>query len=203
MKKNTFNPGRRIFPILVLAIALVAFSCEKEEFSRENRGSKAAAGATADLKKAPAPGELSIAETAIEGGFTQLVALLQLVDAELNAGLVDLFLNGKNQYTVFAPTDEAFEALFAFTAANNIVVTPELVLDILLYHVADGRRAANSVVPPTGTRKITTLLGKTFEVNSKGEINDLFGQTAKITRPNVSASNGIIHIIDTVILPLE
>jgi uncharacterized surface protein with fasciclin (FAS1) repeats len=197
MKKNIF------FPILALAIVLVAVSCEKEEFSRENRGSKAAAGATADLNRAPAPGELSIAEIAIEEGFTQLVGLLQFVDAELNAGLVDLFLNGKDQYTVFAPTDEAFAKLFDFIDENNIEVTPELVLDILLYHVADGRRAANSVVPPARTRKITTLLGKTFEVNSKGEIKDLFGQTAKITVPNVSASNGIIHIIDTVILPLE
>ncbi len=196
MKKKIF------LPILALAIVLVAVSCDKEEFSRENRGSKAAAGATADLKKAPAPGELSIAEIAIEGGFTQLVGLLQFVDAELNAGLVDLFLNGKDQYTVFAPTDEAFAKLFAFIEENEVVVTPELVLDILLYHVAEGRRAANSVVPPTGTRKITTLLEKTFEVNSKGEIKDLFGQTAKITGPNVSASNGIIHIIDTVILPL-
>jgi uncharacterized surface protein with fasciclin (FAS1) repeats len=197
MKKNIF------FPILALAIALFAVSCEKEEFSRENRGSKAAAGASADLNRAPAPGALSIAEIAIEGGFTQLVGLLQFVDDELNAGLVDLFLNGKDQYTVFAPTDEAFAKLFEFIAENNVEVTPELVLDILLYHVTEGRRAANSVVPPTRTRKITTLLGKTFEVNSKGEIMDLFGQTAKISVPNISASNGIIHVIDTVILPLE
>ncbi len=73
---------------------------------------------------------------------------------------------------------------------------------MLLYHVAEGRRAANSVVPRVGERSITTLLGVTFTVNNEAVITDIFGQEASIVAPNISASNGIIHVIDTVILPI-
>jgi len=153
--------------------------------------------------RAPAPGTESIAEIAIGAGFTELVTALAYVDAELDAGLVDLFLNGTDQYTVFAPTNEAFEALYGILEIDEISdLPPELVLDVLLYHVAEGRRAANSVVPRVGTRTIQTLLGATFSVDPTGTITDFFGQNAKIETPNISASNGIIHVIDTVILPL-
>ena len=154
--------------------------------------------------RAPAPGADPIAAIAIGAGFDELVGALVYVDQELDAGLVNLFLEGTDQFTVFAPTDEAFEGLYGFLGIEEITdLPPELVLDVLLYHVAEGRRAANSVVPRVGTRTIETLLGKTFTVNTKGEITDLFGQTANIVAPNISASNGIIHVIDTVILPLN
>ena len=154
--------------------------------------------------RAPAPGSDPIAAIAIDAGFGELVGALVYVDDELGAGLVDLFLEGTDQFTVFAPTDEAFEGLYGFLGIEEITdLPPELVLDVLLYHVAEGRRAANSVVPQVGTRTIETLLGATFTVNTKGEITDLFGQTANIVAPNISASNGIIHVIDTVILPLN
>ena len=152
---------------------------------------------------APAPGTDSIAEIAIDAGFSELVGALVYVDEELDAGLVDLFLNGTNQYTVFAPTNEAFENLYEFLGIDEISdLPPELVLDVLLYHVTEGRRAANSVVPPIGKRVITTLLGETFTVDRNAVITDRFGQEANIVDANISASNGIIHVIDTVILPL-
>jgi uncharacterized surface protein with fasciclin (FAS1) repeats len=154
--------------------------------------------------RAPAPGDASIAEIAIGAGFNELVGALSYVDAELDAGLVDLFLNGTDQFTVFAPTDAAFDGLYDFLGIDGITdLPPALVLDVLLYHVVEGRRAANSVVPRVGTRTIETLLGATFTVTSQGQINDIFGQVATIQAPNISASNGIIHVIDTVILPLE
>jgi len=133
-----------------------------------------------------------------------LVGALVYVDEELGAGLVDLFLNGKDQYTVFAPTNEAFEDLYEALEIDGITaLTPELVLDVLLYHVTEGRRAANSVVPPRNPRTITTLLGATFSVDRDAVITDIAGQEVKIIAPNISASNGIIHVIDTVLLPLE
>ena len=153
--------------------------------------------------RAPAPGPGSIAEIAIDAGFSELVGALAYVDAELETGLVDLFLNGTDQFTVFAPTNEAFEGLYDFLGIEEISDLPaELVLDVLLYHVAEGRRAANSVVPRVGERSITTLLGVTFTVNNEAVITDIFGQEASIVAPNISASNGIIHVIDTVILPI-
>jgi uncharacterized surface protein with fasciclin (FAS1) repeats len=159
--------------------------------------------ATAAPNRAPAPGPDSIAEIAIDAGFTELVGALVYVDEELDAGLVDLFLNGRDQYTVFAPTNEAFEDLYDFLGITEISdLPPELVLDVLLYHVTEGRRAANSVVPPRMDRSITTLLGPSFTVDRTGTITDLFGQEAAIVAPNISARNGIVHVVDTVLLPL-
>jgi uncharacterized surface protein with fasciclin (FAS1) repeats len=116
---------------------------------------------------------------------------------------VDLFMNGTDQYTVFAPTNDAFFALYGALGITGISDLPaELVRDVLFYHVTEGRRAANSVVPKNNTRTIETLLGETFSVNPQAMITAI-GNTANITTPNISASNGIIHIIDAVILPIE
>ncbi len=159
--------------------------------------------AAANSNRAPAPGSDSIAEIAIDAGFSELVGALVYVDDELDAGLVDLFLNGTDQFTVFAPTNEAFEELYALLGISEISdLPPELVLDVLLYHVVEGRRAANSVVPPRMPRTITTLLGATFSVDNTGTITDLFGREVGIVAPNISASNGVIHVVDTVLLPL-
>ena len=160
---------------------------------------------------APPPGDASIAEVAIGGGFDELVSALVYVDAELDAGLVDLFLNGTDQYTVFAPTDAAFDDLYALLSAvlgapiTTIEDVPApVVLDVLQYHVVEGRRAANSVVPQSNDRTITPLLGETFDVRADGTIEDgLTGlrADAAIVGPNNSASNGIVHVIDQVIVP--
>jgi uncharacterized surface protein with fasciclin (FAS1) repeats len=161
--------------------------------------------------RAPAPGTAPIAAIAIDAGFEELVGALTYVDAELKTGLVDLFLNGTDQFTVFAPTDQAFQNLYGLlsevldTPITEITDVPApVVLDVLLYHVAEGRRAANSVVPRTGARTISPLLGETFQVRADGTIRDgLTGlrDDAAITDANISASNGIIHIINQVIVP--
>ena len=125
------------------------------------------------------------------------------VDNELNAGLVNLFLYGKDQYTVFAPTDDAFMGLYKALDIEDISDLPAtLVLDVLLYHVTDGRRAANSVVPKKNMKNIETLLEASFMVDNMGMITAI-GNTAKITAADISANNGIIHVIDAVILPIE
>jgi uncharacterized surface protein with fasciclin (FAS1) repeats len=159
--------------------------------------------ATAAPNRAPAPGPDSIAAIASDAGFTELVGALVYVDEELDTNLVEMFSTRSGQYTVFAPTNEAFEDLYDFLGITEISdLPPELVLDVLLYHVTEGRRAANSVVPPRQDRTITTLLGATFSVDRTATITDLFGQEAAIVAPNISANNGIIHVVDTVLLPL-
>ncbi len=155
--------------------------------------------------RSPAPSEDSIAAIASGAGFSELVGALVFVDEELGTELVELFSEGTDQFTVFAPTNEAFFALY--NALGDEVqkiedIDPELVLEVLLYHVAEGRRAANSVVPRVRYRSITTLQGASFSVSNGGIITDLAGQEAEIVAPNISASNGIIHVIDTVLLPL-
>jgi uncharacterized surface protein with fasciclin (FAS1) repeats len=159
--------------------------------------------ATAAPNRAPAPSPDPIAQIAIDAGFTELVGALVYVDDELGTNLVELFSTRSGQYTVFAPTNEAFGDLYAFLGISEISdLPPELVLDVLLYHVTEGRRAANSVVPLRAPRTITTLLGATFSVDNTGTITDTFGQEVGIVAPNISASNGIVHVVDTVLLPL-
>ncbi len=196
---------------IVLLLGLFA-GCESDNAiiaPDETSFGEVAKAATAAL--APAPGNESIAAIAIGAGFNELVGALVYVDAELETGLVDLFLNGTDQFTVFAPTDEAFENLYGLlsivldTEIDEITDVPaSVVLDVLFYHVTEGRRAANSVVPRRGERTITPLLGETFAVRTDATIRDgLTGlrDDANIVSANISASNGIIHVIDQVIVP--
>jgi uncharacterized surface protein with fasciclin (FAS1) repeats len=208
MKTNNLSTsGRKMtFGIFLLsALAFFAVSCEKDDSVKmaefkagpEQKGERAA-------QASPAPASESIAKIAIDAGFTELVSALVYVDEKLGAGLVDLFLNGTDQYTVFAPSNEAFENLYYDLKIDDITGLPaELVLDVLRYHVVEGRRAANSVVPPVRSRTIKTLLGKTFTVTSDGVITDIAKQKANISVADISASNGIVHVIDTVLLPLD
>lgn len=202
----------KLSTLLIMFMSTVLFtSCEKEEAltAAPNDAEMAIfdllqtpADQDTRRKGAPAKGDDAIAAIAIAGGFDELVAALLFVDEELDAGLVDLFLNGTDQYTVFAPTDAAFQDLYdAFDDVDEITDLPaELVLDVLLYHVTEGRRASNSVVPPVRDRNIETLLGPSFSVNSAGQITAA-GSSAGIVLADISASNGIIHVIDAVLLP--
>lgn len=207
MKTNNFKLfGSLKAFILIAALSIVTISCDNQEIQGmdEMNVSKTAAGETfKSSNSAPKKGDTPIAGIAINAGFNELVGALVYVDKELNAGLVDLFMNGKDQYTVFAPTDAAFKNLYAALGVEKITDLPAtLVLDVLKYHVVEGRRAANSVVPTNGSRTITTLLGATFWVDANGMITAV-GNTAKITSANISASNGIIHVVDTVLLPIK
>lgn len=177
------------------AFVLLLSSCQKEEIITPQSATEVG------LKLAP--GTDPIAQIAIDNGFDSLVVALSYVDSELGAGLVDLFMNGTDQYTVFAPTNEAFAALLSNDPEAQISDLPaELVLDVLFYHVTEGRRSSRSVVPKKNNRTIETLLGATFDVTSDSEIIAV-GNTANIVAADFSASNGIVHVIDAVILPIE
>lgn len=167
-------------------------------------------GACSDDTTAPEPTQ-PIAELAVSAGLNQLVAALTYVDAELDAGLVELFSANGTDYTVFAPTDAAFTRLYELlstvlgTTVDEISdVPPEVVLAVLQYHVTAGRQASTTVVPGSGERSITTLLGETFSVRADASIRDgLTGlrNDASIVTADVAASNGVVHVIDQVIVP--
>lgn len=181
----------------VMGVSLLMTGCSKENVASQEEPQ------LANRNAAPARGTSSIAQIAINAGFSELVSALSYVDAELNAGLVNLFLNGKDQYTVFAPTNAAFQNLYTALGITKISDLPAtLVRDVLLYHVVEGRRASNSVVPKNGTKNISTLLQVGFTVDAQGKITAV-GNSANITAANISASNGIIHVIDAVILPIK
>ncbi len=172
--------------------------------------------------RAPSPGNQTIADIVVtsasadeDAEFTLLLAALEYT------GLTDVF-TGNDQYTVFAPVDQAFLNLVdelsdnldqdilenegPFAAIDELL-GEDAVANVLLYHVTEGRRAANSVVPRNmraKERKINTLLDDaSFYVAFGGIITDIAGQEVSITAADISASNGIIHVIDTVLLPLE
>ena len=130
-----------------------------------------------------------IVDTAVaNGSFTTLVAAVQA------AGLVDT-LKGAGPFTVFAPTDEAFAKLPAGTV-EGLLKDPAKLKDILLYHVVTGKVMAADAAKLTSA---DTVLGKPITikvVDGKVMIND-----ATVPLPDVGASNGVIHVIDTVLLP--
>lgn len=133
---------------------------------------------------------MTIVETAIDGGFNTLVAAVQAAD------LVET-LQGPGPFTVFAPTDAAFTKLPEGTL--DILLQPEnkeQLIGILTYHVVPGRVTASQVV---NLQTATTVAGTDVQITVEGgtvRIND-----AVITTTDIEASNGIIHVIDTVLLP--
>jgi uncharacterized surface protein with fasciclin (FAS1) repeats len=131
-----------------------------------------------------------------------------LVAAVKAAGLVDT-LSGKGPFTVFAPTNEAFAKLPAGTVA--MLVKPEnkaKLTKILTYHVVPGRYTASQIAAMAakhgGTATLTTVEGEPLRFMKSGNgwvVVDAHGDKARITIPNVMQSNGVIHVIDTVLMP--
>ncbi len=142
-----------------------------------------------DLMSLPvAPG--TIAEiAAADGRFTTLVAAVQA------AGLVDA-LNGDGPLTVFAPTDDAFAALPEGTVEALLADIPTLT-DILLYHVVSGQAMAADVA---GMSSVTTLQGADISIRVEGG-NVYLNDTVQVILTDITASNGVIHVIDAVLLP--
>jgi uncharacterized surface protein with fasciclin (FAS1) repeats len=139
-------------------------------------------------QSAKAP-QKNIVETAVGAGkFDTLVSLVQ------SAGLAET-LSGKGPYTVFAPTDRAFRKVPAETleALGN---DRKALRRVLLYHVADGRYPAARVVRK---RSIPTLAGPRLEVSVRNDVVRVGG--ARVVTPNVKASNGVIHVINRVLIP--
>jgi uncharacterized surface protein with fasciclin (FAS1) repeats len=106
-------------------------------------------------------------------------------------------LTGNGQFTVFAPTDAAFEATFQELGITINDLDQATLTQILLYHVARGRRNSNAVL---GSSRIRTLEGG-FLYQEGGMLTDEQGRTANIIVTDVSAANGLIHAIDLVVLP--
>lgn len=122
-----------------------------------------------------------------------------LVEAVVAAGLVDA-LSAPGPLTVFAPTNDAFAALLAELGISKAALLADrpLLTKVLTYHVVPGRVLRAQV--PVGPA-ITTLQGETFTVDSTLAITDRRGRRASITATDVFTSNGVIHVLDRVILP--
>jgi uncharacterized surface protein with fasciclin (FAS1) repeats len=147
-------------------------------------------GAHADESQTAAA-EADIVDTAVAAGkFTTLVAAVKA------AGLVET-LKGDGPFTVFAPTDEAFARLPEGTIAN--LLKPEnkdQLIAILTYHVVPGKVMASDVVKLSEAK---TVQGTSVAI--KVEDGNVFIDGAKVVKTDIQTSNGVIHVIDNVILP--
>src|SRR5210317_427332 len=153
----------------------------------------AAATAVAIAPSAFAGGQsIDIVDTAVgAGSFTTLVAAVQA------AGLVDT-LKGEGPFTVFAPTDEAFAALPEGTVESLLLPeNKDQLVSILTYHVIPGKVLAADVM--SKQMNVKTVQGSTAVVN--GLNNGVKIDGANVVTADIEASNGVIHVIDAVILP--
>jgi uncharacterized surface protein with fasciclin (FAS1) repeats len=147
------------------------------------------AGAVA-LAVTPAVSAADIVDTAVAGKFKTLVAALKA------AGLVDT-LKGPGPFTVFAPTDEAFAKLPAGTLETLLKPENKAKLQsILTYHVVPGKVMSQDVVQLDSAKTVEGHSIAIKSVNGSVMVNN-----ARVIRADIEASNGVIHVIDAVILP--
>ncbi|HSG24600.1 MAG TPA: fasciclin domain-containing protein [Anaerolineales bacterium] len=138
--------------------------------------------------------DVALAANAQSGEFSILIAALLAADPA-----VIQTLSGNGQFTVFAPTDAAFVALLGELGmtAEELLSNQELVTTVLLYHVARGNRDSADVL---GSDRIRTLQ-RGFLFQDGGVLTDANGRTSNIIATDIPAANGVIHVIDRVVLP--
>jgi uncharacterized surface protein with fasciclin (FAS1) repeats len=151
----------------------------------------AAVAVALSMSATQAPDKTDIVQTAISNGsFKTLVAAVKA------AGLVET-LKGSGPFTVFAPTDEAFAKLPGGTVEN--LLKPEnkkQLVAILTYHVVPGKVMSNDIVGKKTMAK--SVEGEEISIDAT---NGVKVDNAKVVKADVEASNGVIHVIDTVIMP--
>ena len=136
-----------------------------------------------------AQNDKDIVDTAVAAGSFET-----LVTAVKAAGLVDT-LKGKGPFTVFAPTDDAFAKLPEGTLESLLKDTDKLKA-ILLYHVVAGKVMAADVVKLSSAK---TVEGQEVMIKTSG--GNVMVNNANVTKTDIETSNGVIHVIDTVLLP--
>lgn len=138
-----------------------------------------------DAEKAKAH---DIVDTAVAAGsFETLVAAVKA------AGLVET-LKGEGPFTVFAPTDEAFAKL-PEGAIQSLLADKEKLTAVLTYHVVAGRLKAGDVIAKS---RLSTVQGSDLSVDAT---DDVMIGSAKVVKADIETSNGVIHVIDSVLIP--
>lgn len=138
-----------------------------------------------------------IVDTAVAAGSFKTLAT-----AVTAAGLVDT-LKGPGPFTVFAPTDDAFAKLPAGTLQTLLADPKGKLAPILTYHVVSGKVMAADVVTMDG-KKVKTVNGAELTIkvaDGKVSLVDATGASVNVVKTDVTASNGVIHVIDGVLLP--
>jgi len=193
---------RNLFTVVLLFTVLITSACVKNtNDNKENETEKATSETTTEVvaeEQTPTIVGVAVANE----NFTTLVAAVKAAD------LVET-LNGKGPFTVFAPLNSAFEKLPEGTVAG--LLKPEnkkSLVELLTYHVVAGEFKAADVLKAIkdnkGSFKITTVQGSTLTAtldNGSVVLTDQKGNASKVVLTDVAASNGVIHAIDSVVMP--
>ncbi len=168
----------KVIPMLMLALAISFTSCNNDDDDMTEQSSN------------------TIADIAVSNPDFSI-----LVDALSKAGLVDAVADKSAELTVFAPTNDAFVALLGDLGLNSLDDVPlETLKSILLYHVVSGKAMStdlsNGYVPTLATSNENNL---SMYVNVDNGVS--LNKNAKVTTADIEADNGIIHVVDKVILP--
>jgi len=182
----SYSNVKALVILAIIAVTLVA--CSDDTTTEENMVAETSTAPQAEQTQEESK---TIVDIAVEDGrFTTLVTALQAAE-------LDSVLAGEGPFTVFAPTDDAFGKLPEGTIASLLETIPAL-KNILLYHVVSGNVLAADVVT---LESAVTLQGQTVSISVMGGVVKINDSQVVIT--DIQGSNGIIHVIDTVLLPAE
>ncbi len=188
---------------LLLCLTVLSFSsCDSEDLDSINT-----AGNNEFNSSAQETSQL-LSEVLLDNGLTEFVEALNYVNEEIYTQLPELFASGSEQNTIFAPSNEAFFKLYnclgLVTQDISEIGDPGFVRDILLYHVAKGRRPSGSIIPNNSEFEVETRYGKSLFINSDGSVQGVGSKAyLDIKLADKTAANGIVHIIDEVLLTEE
>ena len=176
------------FALPAVFLMVVGCGSSVEEVEMEPNSSPNLITASDPLPEAPVVANTIVDIAVADGRFTTLVTALQAAD-------LDTVLSGDDQFTVFAPTDDAFAKLPEGTLDSLLADIPGL-KDVLLYHVTNGSVLAGDVV---SLDSAATLQGQKVDISVMGDA--VMVDEANVVITDIIASNGVIHVIDSVLLP--
>jgi uncharacterized surface protein with fasciclin (FAS1) repeats len=198
MMKSTRAIRLSALTCIAISGALVLGACSSDSDSSDASADESPASSVSDTAMAsetePMSDQTIVEVASANPDFSTLVSAVQA------AGLAET-LSGPGPFTVFAPTNEAFAALPAGTLDSLLLPeNKQQLADILTYHVVSGKVMAEDVTAGA----VKTVNGADFTVGVEGSdvvITDGQGNQAKVVATDVPASNGVIHVIDAVLLP--
>ena len=188
---------RIIAAAAIIGLGIAAAGCTSAPMATSAApapASSSAASSTPTMSASAA--EMDIVDTAVAAGIFGTLAT-----ALTEAGLVET-LKGEGPFTVFAPTDEAFAAL-PDGALDKLVADKKALTGVLTYHVISGEVMASQVTGMNG-QKVKTVQGGEITIkvaDGKVSLTDAAGNTVNVIQTDVTASNGVIHVIDGVLMP--